>query len=139
RSPQPALATRRREAGPATREEPTLANESGPRRRQDRRTRRGTTDMNWNDRRILVTGGASFISSHLIDLLVSKGARTIRVVDDLSSGKRENIERHIEAGIVEFRQQDLLAPGVAQQAVEGIDVVFHLAAIHGGRGFVDLH
>lgn len=95
--------------------------------------------MNWNDRRILVTGGASFISSHLIDLLVSKGARTIRVVDDLSSGKRENIERHIEAGIVEFRQQDLLAPGVAQQAVEGIDVVFHLAAIHGGRGFVDLH
>ena len=95
--------------------------------------------MDWNDKRILVTGGASFISSHLIDLLVEKGARDIRVVDDLTSGKLANIQGHIDSGVVEFRQEDLLHPGVAQRAVEGVHVVFHLAAIHGGRGYVDLH
>lgn len=95
--------------------------------------------MRWNDAVVLVTGGASFISSHLIDLLVEKGARRIRVVDDLSSGRMQNIQAHIDSGIIEFRKQDLLEPGVAQGAVEGMQVVFHLAAIHGGRGFVDLH
>lgn len=95
--------------------------------------------MDWNLKRVLVTGGASFISSHLIDELVSKGARSIRVVDDLTSGRLANIQGHIDAGTVEFRKEDLLRPGVAQRAVEGMDVVFHLAAIHGGRGYVDLH
>ncbi|HEY8021031.1 MAG TPA: NAD-dependent epimerase/dehydratase family protein [Thermoanaerobaculia bacterium] len=95
--------------------------------------------MEWQDKRVLVTGGASFISSHLIDLLVERGARQVRVVDDLSSGRLANIRDHIDAGRVEFREADLLAPGVAQEAVAGVHVVFHLAAIHGGRGFVDLH
>ena len=95
--------------------------------------------MNWAEKRVLVTGGASFISSHLIDLLARKGAREIRVVDDLSSGRLSNIQHHLDVGLVEFRQEDLLDPGVAQSAVEGVDVVFHLAAIHGGRGYVDLH
>ncbi len=95
--------------------------------------------MDWKTKRILVTGGASFISSHLIDHLVAKGARTVRVVDDLSSGKLANIQGHIDSGVVDFHRDDLLAPGAAQRAVSGIDVVFHLAAIHGGRGFVDLH
>ena len=95
--------------------------------------------MNWPEKHVLVTGGASFISSHLIDLLVANGARRIRVVDDLTSGRLANVQPHIEAGVVEFVEADLLAPGVAQRSVEGIDVVFHLAAIHGGRGFVDLH
>jgi nucleoside-diphosphate-sugar epimerase len=95
--------------------------------------------MDWKEKLVLVTGGASFISSHLIDLLVEKGVRRIRVVDDLSSGKLANIQGHIDAGVVDFRKEDLLHPGAAQRAVEGVDVVFHLAAIHGGRGFVDLH
>ena len=95
--------------------------------------------MDWNQKKVLVTGGASFISSHLIDLLVAKGVRDVRVVDDLTSGKLANIQGHIDAGVVEFRREDLLAPGAAQRAVEGVHVVFHLAAIHGGRGYVDLH
>ena len=95
--------------------------------------------MDWSQKHILVTGGASFISSHLIDHLVAQGARRIRVVDDLSSGRLANIQEHIDSGTVEFRNESLLAPGVAQKSVEKIDVVFHLAAIHGGRGFVDLH
>ncbi|HRC83973.1 MAG TPA: NAD-dependent epimerase/dehydratase family protein [Thermoanaerobaculia bacterium] len=95
--------------------------------------------MNWQQKRVLVTGGASFISSHLIDHLVARGARRIRVVDDFSSGRRANIEQHLASGVVELVEADLLEPGVAQAAVAGMDVVFHLAAIHGGRGYVDLH
>jgi len=95
--------------------------------------------MDWPHKKVLVTGGASFISSHLIDLLVAKGARSIRVVDDLTSGRLANIQPHIDSRVVDFHREDLLAPGVPQSMVDGMDVVFHLAAIHGGRGFVDLH
>jgi nucleoside-diphosphate-sugar epimerase len=94
--------------------------------------------MNWSGRRVLVTGGASFIGSHLVDALIEKGAQA-RVVDNLSSGKLENIQEHLDAKRVEFIEKNLLEPGIAQQAVRGIDVVFHLAADHGGRGYVDLH
>jgi nucleoside-diphosphate-sugar epimerase len=94
--------------------------------------------MNWSSKKVLVTGGASFIGSHLVDALIEKGAQ-VRVVDNLSSGKLENIQEHLDARRVEFMERDLLEPGVAQQAVHGVDVVFHLAADHGGRGYVDLH
>lgn len=95
--------------------------------------------MDWSSKRILVTGGASFIGSHLVDRLAAAGARGIRVVDDLSSGELDNISGHIESGAVELQQADLLDQDVAERAVADIDVVFHLAAIHGGRGYVDLH
>jgi nucleoside-diphosphate-sugar epimerase len=61
------------------------------------------------------------------------------VIDDLTSGRVENIEEHLRTGRVEFHRADLLAPGRAQRAVREIDIIFHLAAIHGGRGYVDLH
>jgi nucleoside-diphosphate-sugar epimerase len=94
--------------------------------------------MQWIGRRVLVTGGASFIGSHLVDALVERGA-VVRVVDDLSSGKMENIQSHIAEGRLEFVHADLRQPGKAHQAVAGTSVVFHLAADHGGRGYVDLH
>ena len=94
--------------------------------------------MDWTGRRVLVTGGASFIGSHLVDALVEHGA-WVRIVDDLSSGRRENIGHHLGNGRVELVQADLKAPGVARKAVEGVSLVFHLAADHGGRGYVDLH
>jgi len=94
--------------------------------------------MDWKNRNVLITGGASFIGSALTDALVERGAR-VRIVDNLSSGKKENIQPHLDTGTVEFRQQDLLGPGVIEQAVKGVDIVFHLAADHGGRGYVDLH
>ncbi len=94
--------------------------------------------MQWKKCKALVTGGTSFIGSHLVDALVQKGA-IVRVADDLSSGKRENIEPHIKTGKIEFIQVDLREPGVAPKAVQGTQVVFHLAAAHGGRGYVDLH
>lgn len=92
----------------------------------------------WNDRRVLVTGGASFIGSHLVDALAKRGAN-VRIVDDLSSGKLENIHQHLTSGTVQFVQADLREPGVARRAMQGINTVFHLAADHGGRGYVDLH
>ncbi|MGB6979135.1 MAG: NAD-dependent epimerase/dehydratase family protein [Candidatus Acidiferrales bacterium] len=94
--------------------------------------------MNWKQTRVLVTGGASFIGSALVDALVERGAR-VRVVDNLSSGKRENLSAHLGAGSIEFIEADLLDPQTARLAVKGRDVVFHLAADHGGRGYVDLH
>jgi len=94
--------------------------------------------MDWHNIRVLVTGGASFIGSHLVDALVERCA-TVRVVDDLSSGKLENIQEHLAAGRVEFMQADLREPGVARMAVKDVGIVFHLAADHGGRGYVDLH
>src|SRR5215211_2706991 len=94
--------------------------------------------MDWQNRSTLVTGGASFIGSHLVDALLERGAR-VRVVDDLSSGRLENIQGHLAAGRVDLLQADLREPGVTRRAVERVDVVFHLAADHGGRGYVDLH
>jgi nucleoside-diphosphate-sugar epimerase len=94
--------------------------------------------MNWQGRAVLVTGGASFIGSNLAKNLLKRGAK-VRVVDDLSSGKLANIKEQVDAGQIQFVEADLRRPGVAERAVEGMSVVFHLAADHGGRGYVDLH
>ncbi len=94
--------------------------------------------VNWTAKRVLVTGGASFIGSHLVDSLVALGAK-VRIVDDLSSGKLHNIQTHLDKGVVEFKNANLLHHNVAKEAMKDIDIVFHLAANHGGRGYVDLH
>lgn len=60
-------------------------------------------------------------------------------MDDLTSGRLSNIEDHVKAGRIAFTEADLREPGVTRRAIEGIEVVFHLAADHGGRGYVDLH
>jgi len=94
--------------------------------------------FDWKGRRVLVTGGTSFIGSHLVQALTSRGAR-VRVVDDLSSGRLENIQPEIDAHGVEFIEGDLRRTDVAAGAVRDQEVVFHLAADHGGRGYVELH
>lgn len=96
------------------------------------------SDGFWRGQRALVTGGASFIGSTLADQLVARGAR-VRIVDDLTSGRLENIGHHRGNTDVEFLQADLREPGVTRAAVQDVDTVFHLAADHGGRGYVDLH
>ena len=73
----------------------------------------------------LVTGGAGFIGSHLVEELVRRGER-VRVVDNLATGKRQNIA-HVPA--VEFIEGDLAELEVARRAVKGIDYVLHQAAI----------
>jgi nucleoside-diphosphate-sugar epimerase len=91
---------------------------------------------NWEQRRVLVTGGGSFIGSHLVEALLGRGAH-VRVADDFSSGRRENllaVRDDVEVGTGDLRQ-----PGFARAVCEDREVVFHLAADHGGRGYVDLH
>lgn len=94
--------------------------------------------MDWHNKRVLVTGGASFIGSSLIDALLRRGAK-VRAVDNLSSGKYEYLETHVRSGGVEFIKGDLLNPSLMVDALTGTSYVFHLAADHGGRGYVDLH
>lgn len=98
----------------------------------------GQHRMRWDQQQVVITGGASFIGSALVDALLERGAR-VRVVDNLSSGKTSNLQAHIEAGRIELMEGDLLDPNTCQAAVEGCNYVFHLAADHGGRGYVDLH
>ena len=78
--------------------------------------------------RVLVTGGAGFIGSHLVDRLVDQGY-DVRVIDNLYSGKLENIERHIKSGKVDFVEGDIRDADLIKKSLVGIDAVFHLAAI----------
>ena len=74
----------------------------------------------------VVTGGAGFIGSHLVDALVARGDR-VTVIDNLSAGTRENLARHLENGAVTLVTADLLEDGW-EDHLEGADMVFHLAA-----------
>ncbi|MEO8070166.1 MAG: SDR family oxidoreductase [Acidobacteriota bacterium] len=73
----------------------------------------------------LVTGGAGFIGSHLVEELLRRGA-TVRINDDFSTGRRENLP---PAGTYELVEGDLSAAGIADRAVAGCDFVLHQAAI----------
>ncbi len=80
----------------------------------------------WRNRKALVTGGAGFIGSNLAARLVREGAR-VRVADNLERGKLENLAAIRDD--IEFLQLDLRHAADAQRAVEGQEIVFHLAAI----------
>lgn len=90
----------------------------------------------YRDKDVLVTGGASFIGSHLSERLVALGAK-VTVVDDLSSGTLTNLEA-IDSRF-EFVLGDLRDQNIARLATKAKDIVFHLANIHGGRGFIESH
>lgn len=92
----------------------------------------------WMDLPVLVTGGASFIGSHLVDYLVQLGSK-VTVVDDLSSGKMDNLSESLSR--IRFILQDLEFIGRDQikDIFRGQELVFHLAAVHGGRGFISSH
>jgi len=77
--------------------------------------------------KVLVTGGAGFIGSHLVDRLMKDG-HEVRVLDDLSAGSLENLKGWIDHERFEFMQGDLRRRDVCEKAVKGVDVVFHLAA-----------
>lgn len=76
--------------------------------------------------RVLVTGGAGFIGSHLVEGLTNAGY-TVRILDDLSTGLRENLAHLSKAP--EFIHGDVANFEDVQQAVQGCSVVYHLAAM----------
>ncbi|MBU0605768.1 MAG: SDR family NAD(P)-dependent oxidoreductase [Candidatus Omnitrophica bacterium] len=77
---------------------------------------------------ILVTGGAGFIGSHLVDALMSAGAQ-VSVFDNLSNGKLENLSRHEGNKSLKFIRGDINDDKALDAATKGIDVVFHLACL----------
>jgi len=77
-------------------------------------------------RRVLVTGGAGFIGSHLVEALLAEGW-AVRVLDNLSTGRRENLAA-VE-GRYEWMEGDIRDPATVARAVEGVDAILHEAAM----------
>lgn len=90
----------------------------------------------WSRQRVLVTGGASFIGSHLVEALVGRGA-DVRIADNFSSGRYEFLDP--VADRITIHEGDLRNLEFARRVTEGVTVVFHLAAAHGGRGYIASH
>jgi UDP-glucose 4-epimerase len=77
--------------------------------------------------KILVTGGAGFIGSQLVDRLIEKGNKVV-VFDNLSSGRLEFLEQHFESPDFTFIEGDLLDTEALEKACNGIEFVYHVAA-----------
>ena len=75
----------------------------------------------------LVTGGAGFIGSHLVDRLLAEGRR-VRVLDSFVVGRRQNLAHHANNEALDVIEGDVANPAAVNQAVDGADRVFHLAA-----------
>ena len=84
----------------------------------------------------LVTGGAGFIGSNLVELLLSEG-HEVKVVDNLSSGHIENIANYIAQKDIEFLGGDVRDGAFVERATKGVDTVFHLAASVGRQRSID--
>ena len=80
-----------------------------------------------NDR-ILVTGGAGFIGSHTVDTLVENGYE-VTVLDNLSTGKLDNIKSYVDNGDIKFIKGDIRNHNIVKKAIQGCIAVIHLAAI----------
>ena len=79
--------------------------------------------------RVLVTGGAGLIGSHIADALAHAGAAEIVILDDFSRGLRENLATAVATGRVRIMEGALRDADVVARAMEGVSVVFHQAAI----------
>lgn len=79
--------------------------------------------------RVLVTGGAGLIGSHIVDLLVAENVPEIVVLDDFSRGRRENIADAIANGNISIVEGDIRDRRLVSEVMEDIDVVFHQAAL----------
>jgi UDP-glucose 4-epimerase len=87
-----------------------------------------TGRLDLKGKKCLVTGGAGFIGSHLVDYLLGAGA-SVRVLDNLATGKLENLAQHSGLPELEFREGSILDSKTVRQAMDGISVVFHLACL----------
>ncbi|MEM0232828.1 MAG: SDR family NAD(P)-dependent oxidoreductase, partial [Candidatus Nezhaarchaeales archaeon] len=79
-------------------------------------------------RRVLVTGGAGFIGSHLVDRLISEGY-SVRIIDNFSTGRMENLGQHAEkSSQLEIIRGDLKNPKDIEESIRDVNAVFHYAA-----------
>ncbi|MFC1849996.1 GDP-mannose 4,6-dehydratase [candidate division CSSED10-310 bacterium] len=84
--------------------------------------------MDITDKKCLVTGGAGFIGSHLVDLLLESNCR-VRVIDNLVNGKIENIAQHLKNTEFDFIHGSITDPFDVERALDSINIVFHLACL----------
>jgi UDP-glucose 4-epimerase len=80
-------------------------------------------------KRALITGGAGLIGSHIADRLVVEGFQEIVILDNLTRGRRQNLEPAIASGRVTIVEGDIRDADLVLRAMQGIDIVFHEAAI----------
>jgi len=80
-------------------------------------------------KRVLVTGGAGFIGSHIVDLLAEEGCSEIIALDNMVRGRRENLEQAIARGPVRLVDGDIRDRNLMVSLVEAADIVFHQAAL----------
>ena len=78
--------------------------------------------------RVLVTGGAGFIGSHVVDRLVSDG-HNVRIIDNLSTGSLGNIKRHLGSSGVDFVNGDIRDAALVNKSMDDVTTVIHLAAL----------
>jgi UDP-glucose 4-epimerase len=77
---------------------------------------------------VLVTGGAGFIGSHVVDGLVRAGY-SVKVLDNLSAGRLENLGLHLSSGVIQFFEGDIRDRALAEKLCQDVDAVVHLAAL----------
>ena len=87
-------------------------------------------------KRVLITGGAGFIGSHLVERCISDNVESI-ILDDLSTGSKGNIETHLHNKHVKFVEGSVLDKSLIQSLVQNVDAVIHLAAAVGVRLVID--
>jgi nucleoside-diphosphate-sugar epimerase len=87
------------------------------------------TSTNLRGERVLVTGGAGTIGSHIVDQLIEAGAEEIIVLDNLVRGRRENLTAALASGSVRLELADIRDRETVNRLMRGVDVVFHQAAI----------
>jgi UDP-glucose 4-epimerase len=82
-----------------------------------------------NSKRALITGGAGLIGSHIADRLVTEGYQEIVILDNFTRGRRQNLQSVMASGKITFIEGDVCNAALVHEAMEGIDIVFHEAAV----------
>ena len=85
--------------------------------------------MKLSGKRVLITGGAGLIGSHIADQLVSEGVREIVILDNFVRGSRSNLDQATASGLVTVVEGDIRDTALLDRQMRGIDLVFHQAAI----------